>query len=111
MFFVRIGFDGRANGRTVTLGSTAGKNDFSGRSADEIGNVFTRSLYGPGNVSAERMHARGVAVLFTEIGQHGFQHFRSNFGRGIVVNINDRHYFTSSTTRSGDTSSLNLDST
>ena len=46
-----------------------------------------------------------------KVGQHRFQNFRRNLGRGIVVKIDGFHWATSSTTSSGQTSSRSLIST
>jgi len=50
---------------------------------DEFSDIGPGLFYFCSHVSAERMHAGWIAVILTEIGHHGFQHFRRDHGRGI----------------------------
>ena len=68
MLFIRIGFDGRPYGGTVTFGAAAGKNDLLRLRSNQFGDIVSGRLNFAGNFSAKGMHAGRVAVVGTEIG-------------------------------------------
>ena len=108
---VRVGLNRRANGRAVAFGAAAGKNDFTGVGAQQIGNPLPGLLDLAAHLAAKGVHAGGVAVIVAEIGKHLFEHFGGHPGGGVVVDIDHAHDYTSSTISSSETSSRSFDST
>ena len=111
MLFIRVGFNGCADGGTIALGAAAGKNDLVRAGSDQISHVLPGFFDFFGHTASKGVHAGRIAVILAEIRQHGLQNFRRHHGRRIVISIDDPHQSTSSTTSSGVTSSRNLAST
>ncbi len=76
-----------------------------------LGDLLAGGLDFGGDSSAEGVHAGGVAIVFGEIRQHGFENLGIHPSGRVVVQIGHVHHCTSSTTKSGVTNSRSLDST
>src|SRR5207248_86966 len=76
------------DGEIVTLSSAGGEDYLFGGSANQLSNLFARSLDGGLGFPAKLVVAAGgVAELLREVRQHGLNHSRICRGGGVVVQI------------------------
>jgi hypothetical protein len=75
----------------VTFGAAACKNNLTRIAAEKAGNLLARLADTSANLTAERVHARRVAVKVTEQRLYLFENFLGNFCRGIIIKIYGLH--------------------
>ena len=88
---VTLGWLGRQrilNCGVVTFRAATGEDNFPGFGINESGNLVSCVIQGAGEFMAERIRARRVAPVVSQVGQHRFDHFRSNSRSGIIVEVN-----------------------
>ena len=90
------GFAEAANGQVVCFGAAGRENDFVGAGADKRTDLPPRAINPGARFLAERVHARRVAELFSQVGQHRLNDARIGRCGGAVIEIDFAHRFASS---------------
>ena len=82
------------DGEVVGLGGAAGEDDFAGRGADEVGDLFAGFVYGLLGHPAELVIAAGgVAEVFGEVGQHRVENAGVHARGRVIIEIYGRLHF------------------
>ena len=89
-----LGLGGGEPCGVIGFRTAAGEDHFFGIGTDELGDLLTSGRDVTADLAAEGMHAGRVAVQRPESGHHGFNHFGSDGGRGVIVEIDDVSHVT-----------------
>ena len=86
--FLRIGVQGADDGEIVALGTTAGEHYLARLLRPQQGlDLFPGRGHLVAGTGSEGMHARGVAEMVGQQGDHLLEDFRGHRGRGVVVEV------------------------
>ena len=111
MLFFRLSLQSGHHGSGIAFRAARGEHDLFRLRTKHRRNLFPCILNALAHLPAERVHARGITIFFRKKRNHAFKNFRRYAGRGVVIEIDDAHAFTSSTTISGSTCSRRIFST
>jgi len=79
------------NSGVVALGPATGEDDLAGIAAQQIGHALPGLANPYADLSAEGVHARGVAVKIAEVRLHRLEDFVGHLRRRVVIEVNRPH--------------------